>query len=138
MRDLPDRDGKRGGAGLPRAGRLRPCGDRAAFAPAVPLESTSAKLARVEGILLMAREPIPSRKLAALADLADGTEARSLVADWARVGLTNRYMAMGLGQDLEAAIAQLRLPVQGVLLDRDWFAPLSSLQGLLAKLPRPA
>jgi segregation and condensation protein B len=68
----------------PRAGRLRPRGDRAAFAPPPALESTSAKLARVEGILLMAREPIPSRKLAALADLADGTEARSLVRELAR------------------------------------------------------
>lgn len=42
------------------------------------------KLARVEAILLLAREPLPSRKLAALADLADGTEARSLVRELSR------------------------------------------------------
>ena len=64
-----------------------------------------------------------------------GTEARSLIADWARVGLTNRYAAARLDQDLEAGMAHLRVPVQGVLLDRDWLAPVSSLQALLAKLP---
>ncbi|RIK84079.1 MAG: SMC-Scp complex subunit ScpB [Planctomycetota bacterium] len=41
-------------------------------------------MARVEAILLLAREPLPSRKLAALADLADGTEARALVRELAR------------------------------------------------------
>jgi segregation and condensation protein B len=53
--------------------------------PTLPqTESTSAKLTRVEAILLLAREPLPSRKLAALADLADGTEARALVRELAR------------------------------------------------------
>ena len=33
---------------------------------------------------MLAREPLPSRKLAALADLADGTEARALVRELAR------------------------------------------------------
>ncbi|MCA9099650.1 MAG: SMC-Scp complex subunit ScpB, partial [Planctomycetales bacterium] len=35
--------------------------------------------ARVEAVLLVAREPLTSRKLAQLANLADGTEARTLV-----------------------------------------------------------
>ena len=64
-----------------------------------------------------------------------GTEARSLIADWARVGLTNHYAAAGLERDLEAGMAQLRVPVRGVLLGRDWLAPPASLQALLAKLP---
>lgn len=50
----------------------------------VSTERMADKLARVEAILLLAREPLPSRKLAALADLADGTEARSLVRELAR------------------------------------------------------
>lgn len=37
------------------------------------------RLARLEAVLLAAREPLPTRKLAELADLGDGTEARSLV-----------------------------------------------------------
>lgn len=60
---------------------------------AVPGDTTAAKLARVEAILLVAREPLPSRKLAALADLADGTEARALVRELAR-RLRNRGSAL--------------------------------------------
>jgi segregation and condensation protein B len=48
------------------------------------VESTAAKLGRVEAILFLAREPLPSRKLAEVADLADGTEARALVRELAR------------------------------------------------------
>lgn len=36
-------------------------------------------LQRLEAILILAREPLPTRKLAQLAGLADGTEARTLV-----------------------------------------------------------
>lgn len=50
----------------------------------VSTERMADKLARLEAILLLAREPLPSRKLAALADLADGTEARSLVRELSR------------------------------------------------------
>ena len=41
--------------------------------------SRSAALARLESVLFIAREPLSSRKLAHLADLADGTKARTLV-----------------------------------------------------------
>lgn len=36
-------------------------------------------LARLEAVLFLAKEPLASRKLAELADLADGTEARTLI-----------------------------------------------------------
>jgi segregation and condensation protein B len=42
-------------------------------------ESESEKLARLEAVLFLAREPIASRKLSQHANLADGTEARTLV-----------------------------------------------------------
>ncbi len=45
----------------------------------------SPKLARLEAVLLLAREPLASRKLADLADLADGTEARTLVRKLSRL-----------------------------------------------------
>jgi len=38
----------------------------------------SAELARLEAVLFLAREPLSTRKLAQLADLADGTQARTL------------------------------------------------------------
>lgn len=44
-------------------------------------DSAAAKLARLEAALFLAREPLSTRKLAELADLADGTEARSLVRE---------------------------------------------------------
>ena len=37
------------------------------------------RMSRVEAVLFLAREPLPSRKIAQLADLADGTEARTMV-----------------------------------------------------------
>ncbi|MFW6171789.1 MAG: hypothetical protein ACODAD_14980, partial [Planctomycetota bacterium] len=42
-------------------------------------EDATSRRQRVEAILLLAREPINSRKLAQYARLADGTEARTLV-----------------------------------------------------------
>ena len=77
------------------------------------------------------RGTLPGRRLG-----FGGTEARGLIADWARVGLGNRYAGAGLDLDLEAGMAGLRIPVHGVLLDDDWLAPPGSLQALLAKLPR--
>ncbi len=41
----------------------------------------SERLARSEAILFLAREPLSSRKLAQLADLTDGTKARTLVRE---------------------------------------------------------
>src|ERR1051326_4651311 len=38
-----------------------------------------ADLARVEAVLFLAREPLASRRIAELADLADGTQARTLI-----------------------------------------------------------
>ena len=37
------------------------------------------RMARVEAVLFLAREPLGTRKLAQLAHLADGTEARTLI-----------------------------------------------------------
>jgi segregation and condensation protein B len=47
----------------------------------IQADTPAAKLARLEAALFLAREPLPTRKLAELADLADGTEARSLVRE---------------------------------------------------------
>jgi segregation and condensation protein B len=51
----------------------------ASHSNAQPVEDQDAKIARVEAILFMSREPISTRKLANVAKLADGTEARTLV-----------------------------------------------------------
>ena len=41
----------------------------------------SDRMSRTEAVLFLAREPLPSRKLAQLADLTDGTKARTLVRE---------------------------------------------------------
>lgn len=67
-----------------------------------------------------------------------GIEARGLIRDWARVGLSNRYAAAGMDTDFETALARLSIPVRGVLFDRDWLAPQGSLDALVARLaPAP-
>jgi len=50
------------------------------------LQGTEAKLARLETVLFLAREPLSTRKLAKLANLADGTQARTLMKQ-----LSKRY-----------------------------------------------
>ena len=54
---------------------------RTAFAttPPTATSSRSTRMAQLEAVLFIAREPLSTRKLAQLADLADGTEARTLV-----------------------------------------------------------
>lgn len=76
------------------------------------------------------RGTLPGRRLG-----FGGEEARSLIRDWATVGLSGRYAAAGLEVDLEAAMAQARPRIRGVLFKQDWLAPPASLANLLAKLP---
>ncbi|MCD9031619.1 alpha/beta fold hydrolase [Luteimonas sp. Y-2-2-4F] len=63
-----------------------------------------------------------------------GNEARSLIRDWARSGLTGRYAAAGLDADLEAGLAAVRADVAAMTLDDDWLGPETSLRYLLGKL----
>ncbi|HBK46484.1 MAG TPA: hypothetical protein DDZ67_08625 [Xanthomonadaceae bacterium] len=63
------------------------------------------------------------------------TEARGLIRDWARVGLSNRYAAAGTDLDLESALAGLQLPATAVVFEHDRFGPAGSTRALLAKLP---
>ncbi|HZX76477.1 alpha/beta fold hydrolase [Lysobacter sp.] len=63
-----------------------------------------------------------------------GQEARGVVRDWSRSGLSGRYAAAGVDVDLEAAMAALTLDAHAVVLERDWLGPLPSLRFLLSKL----
>ncbi len=64
-----------------------------------------------------------------------GNEARGVIADWAASGARGRYAARGLDDDLQAALAALRLPVLGLRLADDRLVPAASLAGLLACMP---
>lgn len=63
-----------------------------------------------------------------------GTEARSLIRDWARSALSGRYAADGLDADLEAGLQAVDADVRAIVLGADWLAPMTSLQFLLSKL----
>lgn len=65
-----------------------------------------------------------------------GNEARGVIDDWARSGRTGRYAAEGLDDDLEAAMAKLRVPAMALRLRDDWLVPRASLDWLLGKLPQ--
>ena len=64
-----------------------------------------------------------------------GNEARGVIADWATSGAHGRYAVRGLDDDLQAALAALRLPVLGLRLADDRLVPSASLAGLLACMP---
>jgi segregation and condensation protein B len=83
-----------------------------------------APLARLEAILFLTREPLGSRKLAELADLADGTKARTLVR-----ALNRRYDAVGSAFRVEEVAGGFQL------LTRPKFAPwLRRLQAAAAEV----
>ena len=69
-------------------------------------------LATLEGVLFLAREPLSTRKLAQLAGLADGTEARTLVRK-----LNGLYDAEGCAFRVEEVAGGLQL------MSRPKFAP---------------
>jgi len=64
-----------------------------------------------------------------------GNEARSLIRDWARTGLSGRYAARGVADDLEAGMAGVAIRARGVRLTDDWLVPRASQDFLLSKLP---
>ncbi len=88
------------------------------------------KLARLEAVLFLSRQPLGSRRLAQLADLADGTEARTLVR------LLNRlYDGRGSAFRVEEVAGGFRL------LTRAKFAPWLSRRhpmGVQLRLSGPA
>lgn len=67
-------------------------------------EVRSEELAKLEAVLFLAREPLGSRKLAQLAGLADGTEARTLVRK-----LNRLYDAEGSAFRIEEVAGGLQL-----------------------------
>ncbi|MCC5863848.1 MAG: alpha/beta fold hydrolase [Wenzhouxiangella sp.] len=64
-----------------------------------------------------------------------GREARGVIDDWCRTGRTGAYAVPDMDFDLESGLAELKLPVLGLRLSRDWFVPPMSLQWLLDTMP---
>lgn len=81
-------------------------------------------LARLNGAL-------PGRRIGFV-----GTDAAGVTRDWARTALSGRYDVRGWPVDMERLLGELDAPLTAITLTDDWFAPASSLDCLLAKMPR--
>ncbi|MEU5895724.1 MULTISPECIES: alpha/beta fold hydrolase [Streptomyces] len=64
-----------------------------------------------------------------------GNQPKGVMRDWARQVRTGRYSAEGSALDYESALATLTLPVLAISVDGDAYAPASSLNHLLSKVP---
>ncbi|HEV7222779.1 MAG TPA: SMC-Scp complex subunit ScpB [Pirellulales bacterium] len=83
LRDRQSLGEPRNRAFLPRlSGRrsaVQSCGRRVVREPKTAARGRDAGMARLEAVLLLASEPLSSRKIGQFASLADGTEARTLI-----------------------------------------------------------
>lgn len=75
-------------------------------------EDEEALLAQLEGVLFLAREPLSTRKLAKLANLADGTQARTLLKQ-----LRKRYDARASAMQVVEVAGGVRLMTRPQLAD---------------------
>ncbi len=64
-----------------------------------------------------------------------GTEAKTVMLDWAQLARSGRFQLRGTQTDYEAALRQLRRPVLGISFEHDDFAPHAAAQNLLEKIP---
>ncbi len=67
-----------------------------------------------------------------------GKEARGVMRDWTRTGLSGRYAGKNMDIDLEAALVDVQVEVDAVRLADDWLVPAASLKFLLKKMQPPA
>ncbi|MDO5611318.1 MAG: alpha/beta fold hydrolase [Pseudomonadota bacterium] len=63
-----------------------------------------------------------------------GREAYGVMRDWAGTGRARRYWIHSLQRDLTALMAEVRAPIDSVVLADDWYAPASSLHALVDPL----
>jgi predicted alpha/beta hydrolase len=82
---------------------------------------------RLLRVLARACGALPGRRIG-----FGGNEARSVIMDWSRTGLTGRYAAPDVG-DIEPLLREVGVPVRAAVLAHDWLAPSSSLGFLLDK-----
>jgi predicted alpha/beta hydrolase len=65
-----------------------------------------------------------------------GREARGVMRDWTRTGLSGRYGGLGITRDIDAALSNVRTRIHGVRMRDDWLVPQASLDFLSAKMPQ--
>lgn len=119
--------GTAGGGGAWVAGRGNPRGKT--DGGAAPGDETT-ELARLEAVLFLAREPLSSRKLSQYANLADGTQARTLIRR-----LNAQYDALGRAFRVEQVAGGYQLLTRPKLAP--WLRRLAHVPGEV-RLSAPA
>jgi predicted alpha/beta hydrolase len=64
-----------------------------------------------------------------------GTEARTVMLDWSRQVLTGGYRLRGATFDYDTALGRVQLPVLGLSIAGDTWAPPPAMEHLLRKMP---
>ncbi|MEO1528536.1 MAG: SMC-Scp complex subunit ScpB [Planctomycetota bacterium] len=95
---------------------------------AVDDEDPSLRRMRLEAVLMVAKTPLTTRKLAQLALLADGTEARTLIAD-----LNQLYDRLGRSVRIEKVAGGLRMLTRSKYAP--WLTRLGHLPGTVRLSP---
>ncbi|MFF5209649.1 alpha/beta fold hydrolase [Streptosporangium sp. NPDC000396] len=67
-----------------------------------------------------------------------GRQPAMLMREWSRLVRTGKFLPVGAGRDLEAALAEVDVPVLAFSVDADFYAPPGAVDGLVAKLSRIA
>lgn len=67
-----------------------------------------------------------------------GREGRTQMVDWARNARTGRWDIAGSELDYESLLGELMIPVLGMSLEGDVYAPARAMDNLLAKMPQAA
>src|SRR5436190_20221308 len=65
-----------------------------------------------------------------------GREARRVIRDWTRTGMSGRYEVEGMDVDFESGLARLDIPVLALRMAEDPLVPPRALDHLIAKMPR--
>lgn len=119
------------GPGSRTARRTMPRGRTTAVGSSPPQVADAASpLTRLEAILFLAKEPLNSRKLSRYANLADGTEARTLVSQ-----LNQHYDQWGSAYRVESVAGGYQLMTRSNLVP--WLGRLQHVPGEL-RLSTPA
>ena len=64
-----------------------------------------------------------------------GREGRQQMIDWANNGLTGKWKIAGSQHDYDSRLAEMTLPVLGMSIERDSYAPRRAVDNLMAAIP---
>src|SRR5262249_33304711 len=64
-----------------------------------------------------------------------GNQGRTLMREWANLARNGRFVIRGIDRDLDAALAEVTLPLLAISFEGDSWAPRRAVEHLVAKMP---